>query len=238
MADIPAYRKVYISLKENIKLGKYKPGMLLPTEPELETIYSVSRTTIRKAVSLLVSDGYLKVRQGHGTEVMDISTTQRLNKITSITETLTQKGYKVTTQGMCIDQVPADEETAQALELSNGDIVFRLQRVQCTDGNPIAIMTNYIKPNIAPDLDQHVNQFTSLYSFLEKQYNIVISDAMERLSAIAADFSDSQILQIPFASPLILSKRITRNEQGPFEYAIIKLLADKYEFSVYLHGRK
>lgn len=237
MTRIPSYRKVYIELKNSIRNGIYKPGALLPTEPELEKMFSVSRTTVRKAVSLLVADGFLKVKQGRGTEVVDLTAIQRLNKITSITETLAQKGYKVTTQGMCIERVKAAQDVAAALRIAVGDEVFKVQRVQYTNDTPIAIMVNYIKTDVAPDLDKFANQFTSLYSFLEKQYNIIFKDAMEHIFAIAADFNESQILRVPFASPLLCSKRITQNEQGPFEYAIIKLVAEKYEYSVFLMGR-
>ena len=88
MARIPAYKQMYTSLKKDIKEGKYKPGTFLPTESEMETAYHVSRTTVRKAIGLLTNEGYLSVTQGRGTQVQDISTSQRLNKITSFTETL------------------------------------------------------------------------------------------------------------------------------------------------------
>jgi GntR family transcriptional regulator len=235
--NIPSYRIVYSEIKKRLKDGTYQPHMLLPNEAELEKQFSVSRTTIRKAISLLVSEGFLRVKQGRGTEVLDISTTQKLNHITSITETLEKKGFKVTTQGMCIEHVLASEKVAQALDLSVGDSVYKLQRVQCTDGLPIAIMVNYLRENAVPDFEKSVNTFSGLYEFLEKKYHIVFKDAVERLSATSADFTESQILRVPFGSPLLCSKRISSNEQGPFEYSVIKLVADKYEYCVYLHGR-
>lgn len=238
MSAIPIYRKVYAELKEKIKDGTYRPGTLLPTESELEKSFQVSRTTVRKAVELLVQNGFIKVRQGHGTEILDISTTQKLNHITSITETLTNKGYKVTTQGMCIELVRAPAFVASALEIPEGDPVYQIQRVQCADNQPIAMMNNYIKEKVAPGLEAYSGTFVGLYAFLEERYKIVFQDATERLSAVSADFSESQILKVPFGAPLLCSKRVSFNEQGPFEYSIIKLVADKYEYSVYLHGRR
>lgn len=237
MEKIPAYRKVYARIKENIKNNIYPIGSLLPTESELEELFSVSRTTVRKAVSLLVSEGYLKVKQGYGTEILDVSTIQKLNYITSTTETLTAKGYKVTTQGMCIEKTAAPDVIAEALELPKGGAVYKIQRVQCADGVPIAIMTNYLRENVVPGFEQYINTFTSLYAFLEERYNLVFKEAVEKLSAVAADFNESQILRVPFGSPLLCSKRVSSNEKGPFEYGIVKLVADKYEYSVYLQGR-
>ncbi len=237
MREVPAYRKVYTELKRQIKDGGYPAGTLLPTESELEAQFSVSRTTVRKAVSLLAGEGYLSVRQGRGTEVLDISTTQKLNHISSITETLTEKGYKVTVQGMFIERVKAPEYVSEVLDLPQDASVFKMQRVQCADGQPIALMVNYLRENVVPDLDKYVNQFVGLYSFLERTYNIIFKEAVERLSAVSADFTESQILKIPVGAPLLCSKRISYVEQGPFEYSVIKLVADKYEYSVYMQGR-
>ncbi|WP_046214399.1 GntR family transcriptional regulator [Paenibacillus wulumuqiensis] len=237
MNDIPAYRKVYTQLKHDIKEGSYAPGTLLPTESELEQRFSVSRTTIRKAIELLSSEGFLKKTQGKGTEILDTSTTQRLNHLTSITETLTAKGYHVTTRGMSIELITPPEHVADALKLPAGSQVYLVQRVQYADDRPIALMNNYLRANYVPGLEQHVNRFNSLYAFLEQTYHIILLHAWERLSAVAADFTESQILQVPLGSPLLCSKRISHVEQGPFEYSLIKLVADKYEYSVYLEGR-
>lgn len=237
MENLPAYRIVYTDIKKKIKDGTYAPGALLPTEAEFQTIYDVSRTTIRKAISLLVSEGYLKVKQGRGTEVLDVSTTQKLNKITSISETLKAKGYTVTTQGMGIDTVPASDEVAEALDIKPGTPVYRLQRVQCADNKPIAFMVNFLKQNYFPDFEKYINSFSSLYDFLEKQYHLVFKDATEYLSAVPADFTESQMLHVQIGSPLLCSRRITNTETGPFEYVVIKLVADKYEYCVHLQGR-
>lgn len=237
MASIPAYRKIYAILKQQLKDQFYPVGTLLPTEAELEQKFGVSRTTIRKAVSILAADGYLKVRQGKGTEVLDGSTAQRLNCITSITETLRSKGHKVTTQGMSIRKMPPPEYVAAALDIPAGTQVYQLQRVQCADGKPIAIMLNYLKESVVPELERYSGTFVGLYSFLEDKYKIVLRDACEHLSAVAADFAESQILRVEVGAPLLCSKRITNTDLGPFEYSVIKLVADKYEYIVYLKGR-
>ena len=49
MTNKPIYIIIYDKLKSAIKGGTYPPGSFLPTEQELETLYQVSRTTIRRA---------------------------------------------------------------------------------------------------------------------------------------------------------------------------------------------
>ncbi len=238
MNNIPAYRKVYSLLKQDIKEGVYPAGTLLPTESELEERFHFSRTTIRKAIEQLHSEGFVRKTQGKGTEVLDTSTTQRLNHLTSITETLIAKGYDVQTRGMSIQLISPPESIAHELQLPAGQQVYWVQRVQYADGQPIALMNNYLRASKVPGLEQYSNTFNSLYAFLEQTYQLILLHASERLSAVAADFTESQILQVPLGTPLLCSKRLTFIEQGPFEYSITKLVADKYEYSVYLEGRR
>ena len=60
MPKLPAYQKCYNKLKANIDNDVYPIGSFLPTEDELGKMFSVSRTTIRHAIDLLV------LEVGHG----------------------------------------------------------------------------------------------------------------------------------------------------------------------------
>ena len=56
MEKIPAYKKCYNKLKSDIDNNVYPIGSYLPTEDELGKMFSVSRTTVRHAIDLLVKD--------------------------------------------------------------------------------------------------------------------------------------------------------------------------------------
>jgi GntR family transcriptional repressor for pyruvate dehydrogenase complex len=49
-----------------LALGQFAVGERLPTERELAETLSVSRTTVRQGVALLVASGYVSVRRGQG----------------------------------------------------------------------------------------------------------------------------------------------------------------------------
>lgn len=53
-----------------IASGDIAIGSRLPSEPELGKAFAVSRTVIREAVASLAAQGYVRVRQGSGTEVI------------------------------------------------------------------------------------------------------------------------------------------------------------------------
>ncbi len=237
MPTMPVYKKVYMEIKQMIKNDDFKTGAFLPTESELCEKFNTSRTTIRKAISILAAEGYVCVVQGRGTEVMDISTTQKLNCVTSFTETLTKKGFRVSTQGISVELIEADVRIAEKLKIKPNNPVYHIERVQCADGKPIAIMENYLCTKLIPNFEDSHKSFLSLYSLLENQYGIKIDDAYQTISAISANFIESQILQVPVGAPLIISKRVAYSNGSPFDYSILRIIADKYAYSVYLHGR-
>jgi GntR family transcriptional regulator len=238
MTRVPLYLLIYNAIKKDIKERYYVPGDLLPAETELEKKFAASRTTVRHAIERLKGEGYVKVEQGRGTAVLNSLTTQKLNCVTSITETLKAKGYVVTTRGMHIERIKATDRLSAVLGVKDDAQVFRIQRIQCADRFPIAIMTNYLEAGMVPDIDKFTGTFTSLYAFLEEHYNVVLTDAVETISAAAATFMESQVLQVPVGTPLLLSERVSNTIRGPFEYCVAKLVAEKYEYSVYLSGRK
>ena len=59
------------TLREAIEQGRYGPGHSIPSERQLMEEYSLSRTTIRRAIDALVDAGRLERRPGSGTFVVD-----------------------------------------------------------------------------------------------------------------------------------------------------------------------
>lgn len=56
-----------------VRRGELKPGMRLPSEPQLAEMTGISRTSVREAVRGLQSIGILEIRRGQGTFVSDIN---------------------------------------------------------------------------------------------------------------------------------------------------------------------
>lgn len=63
---IKAYQVVVDQIKENFLNGEYKPGEKLPTERELASLFSVSRTSVREALRKLEIKGLIEIKQGSG----------------------------------------------------------------------------------------------------------------------------------------------------------------------------
>ena len=57
------------TLRDQIEQGIYEAGQKLPNENDLSLQLGISRTTLREAIRILVSQGHLQVRRGSGTFV-------------------------------------------------------------------------------------------------------------------------------------------------------------------------
>lgn len=238
MMNGPAYAQIYNVLKREIIEGEFVIGSLLPPEPELEKRFHVSRTTVRRAVDLLSREGFVKAQQGFGTQILDYKTKQNLNAITSMSETLRQKGHEVSPKSMYIDIVAPSPHIAKDLGIAEDEKVARVQRIQLVDGHPIAIMKNYIPASLAPGIENHVSEIKSLYQFLENRYNISIENAHDRISARNADFSEAQMLEVEVGAALLYMRRVCYAGGRPVCADRISIVGEKYELDINMTGRK
>lgn len=75
------YEAVALAIRNDIEKGVYVEGQALPTEDTLTTQFSVSRQTIRKALSCLVEDDLIVKRQGSGSVVRQKRQNPKTGKI-------------------------------------------------------------------------------------------------------------------------------------------------------------
>lgn len=238
MINAPAYARVYEAVKRDIMEGEYPIGSLIPTEPELERRFGVSRTTIRRAVELLSREGFVRAQQGYGTKVLDYKSKQNLNLITSVSETLRRAGHAVESRSTYIDVVAPSPRIAESLRLESGASVARVQRILVVDGHPLAIIRNYIPACLVPGIEEYNNgTIASLYQFLEDRYNLVIETAHDCISARNADFDEAQMLNVPVGTALLHMRRVCFSGGRPVCADRLSLLGDRYELEVNMVGR-
>lgn len=238
MEKTPAYIRVYNSLRSRILEGDYAIGDLLPPEPELEKQFMVSRTTVRKAVEMLSREGLVEAKQGKGTHVLDYTTTQNINQVTSLSETLKERGYTVYSKQMHIDQIPATARLAREMGVEVDSPVVRIQRLQFADDLPIAIFKNYLIPERVPNIQNYAGKFSSLYDFLEDHYSLMIDRACDRISARSATFEEAEMLHVPVGTALIYLTRIYSSGNLIIGVDHCRILGSKYEFEVQMVGRR
>lgn len=67
------YHQIAAWLREQINAGTYASGRRIPAETELVDRFGVARNTVREAITVLIREGRVERRHGHGTFVRDPS---------------------------------------------------------------------------------------------------------------------------------------------------------------------
>lgn len=85
----PMYKKIETYIIDQIRSGNWKPGSRIPSENELAEQFSVSRITVKNALTALVDKGVVYRLQGKGTFVNDHSPEEIHNITSAVKEQLT-----------------------------------------------------------------------------------------------------------------------------------------------------
>jgi GntR family transcriptional regulator, transcriptional repressor for pyruvate dehydrogenase complex len=72
MSDgVTAWRTIATHFRDRITSGELKPGDQLPTEVQMQHVFGVSRTTVRRAVAELSHEGLVEARAPFGVYVIE-----------------------------------------------------------------------------------------------------------------------------------------------------------------------
>ncbi|GHO77869.1 GntR family transcriptional regulator [Ktedonobacter sp. SOSP1-85] len=218
---VPKYYQVKESISNQITNGTWTPGMLIPSETELESTFSVSRITVRRAISELTHEGKLFTIQGKGTFVAKPKLPERfVHHAFGIYEDLRRQGVELTTTVVRQEPQPASKEVASMLGLLPGEEVQVLARVRSVEDERLLVSTTYIPKVLCPDLDTVDLASTSLYHVLRTRYNLEIARGVRSLEAVAAGQWEARLLEIALGSPLLLLDSIGYLADGrAFEYS-------------------
>ena len=237
--DKTSHTPIYIQLKDilvEMISDNYSDGDLLPSEPELEKMFGVSRVTVRQAVNILVEEGMVEKQQGRGTFVQKHKATHKLMVITSWTEEMTKKGFTPSTVDMTITRISASRKIKNMLNMLDEESVVRIRRVRYADNEPICIMTNYLNESYVPNLVEEGLLGESLYSTLKDRYGLRFVKAEVTVGAREATSSEAELLDISEWSPVLLVTTVTYvDEETPAEVVSIVSRADKYQFENILY---
>ncbi len=242
----PEYRRIYHALRKSIEAGEYPVGSRLPTEPQLEKLFGVSRTTIRHAIALLASESIVQTKQGSGTVVKHThphteAEKVRFHGVPAITERIYGKNREENAHMLLkqshVETAPVYGEIAEALELAPGQAAYRVHRVHSfKDVEPFSYKVNYLRMDMFPGLEKYDGKVRNLYGILEAEYGKTFVEGDETVTAVAADFLDAQVLNVPVGSPLVQLTRCARCENGPLEWAVTKFRPEYYELRVHMDG--
>jgi GntR family transcriptional regulator len=234
-SPVPLYYQVAQRLEHAIESGELPAGTRLDTELVLADQLGVSRPTLRRAIEYLVDRGYVVRRRAVGTQVLHPKV-RRPVQLSSLYDDLATEGKNPGTTVLSLRTVPAADSVAHALGLQEGGPVVALERLRYADGQPLAIMRNWLPVGLV-DLDAERLERAGLYQLM-RAAGINLHLASQTIGARGASTAEARLLQAHKGEPLLTMERTTYNENGqPVELADHIYRASLYSFEIVLVTR-
>lgn len=229
-AGKPVYVQIADELRQNINEEIYKAGEKLPTEEQLSVRFGVNRHTLRKAISLLTSEGLLRVDQGRGTFVANTVIRYPIGKRVRYNETLKAQGHEAGFKFLRSLEVPAESAVAEALEIQVGTPVGLMERLGLADGQPISVSANYFPLFLFPDILTHCQQAPSISKMFREIYGCDHIRRVTRISARMVKQQDARLLELPLNHPILLAEAVNVDQDGRvIQYGVTRYRGDRME---------
>jgi GntR family transcriptional regulator len=230
---LPRYYQLANILRESISNGRFEAHDPIPSERQLESLYSVSRTTIRQAIDLLIRQGFLYREHGRGTFVSPQKLQKGISELTSFTEDMKQRGIVPGQKILEIDYVEPSAQVRLHLELpATFERILRIERLRLGDDVPMGLQTSYyVLPEGQTISRKELEEYGSIYKMLQEKFHIIPTEADETLEVTLATPREAALLQIPPGSPLLLSERTTYSQaRRVIEFVKILYRGDRYRY--------
>ncbi len=191
------YDTIYKDLKQKIEANDLPYQELLPSENALVQTYDCSRNTVRRAISRLVTDGYVQTMQGKGVRNIYRPTQQAaftMGEIETFRESAVRNGRVPSTKVLLFTELTTDDQLAQKTSFPAGAPIYYIQRLHYLDQMPLIINHNYFLKDCVPGLTREIAE-TSIYRYLEQDLHMTIVNSrrvmtVEKITEIDESYLD------------------------------------------------
>ncbi|WP_313175539.1 UTRA domain-containing protein [Streptococcus parasuis] len=226
------YKKVYQDIKKKIEDQVWSTGQALPTENELMEIYSYSKDTIRKALSLLEMDGYIQKKQGKSSIVIEhgLMKEQYLSEIKTAGELNKRSKHKIQTELTSLYIVQGQNDLMSTFEVDDKVDFYRVSRVRTIDGERLEYEISYFDRRVVPYLSKEIAE-SSIYRYLEEELKLTISHSRREISFRFANEEEKQLMDLADYEMVVVVTSVTYLSNGQaFQYGTISYRPDKVSF--------
>ncbi|MEV4057006.1 GntR family transcriptional regulator [Amycolatopsis sp. NPDC049688] len=228
----PLYFQVSRQLHAAIEDGRLPAGARLGNEIDLAASLHLSRPTIRQAIQTLVNQGLLVRRRGVGTQVVRTKVARPL-RLSSLFDDLAGLGGKPASAVLVNRVEDAAAEVAELLEAPGLTRVRRLKRIRSADGEPLALMNNYLPGDVLDPGDDELREH-GLYQLL-RSAGVRLHAAEQHIGARLATEEDAELLDEEPGAALLTMQRTTYDDSGRVvEYGWHVYRASRYTFNLSL----
>ncbi len=192
------YQEIYQELRGSIERGEIAYGAFLPSENELTTQYHCSRSSVRRALSQLVADGYVQSQQGKGVRVIrdpELDVTRGYDGLETFVEMAVRLGFEPGTRCIALERVTADRELAKLTGFPSGTKLVRTLRARSANGQVVSTDDSYILEDIASGLTPEIVE-GGVYNYLEGELGIGVATSRRIITVEAVTEADRRYIDL------------------------------------------
>ncbi|WP_068784781.1 GntR family transcriptional regulator [Paenibacillus phocaensis] len=217
--DRPLYLQIKNILKDRILYGVYPLGSNIPSEPQLEQEFAVSKITVRGAIQELVQEGYLEKGSGKGTKVIRNKAAAKWSKWKHFTEILVEENHQIRKEWLRAATVR--NEAGSELHGMFGERCLKLERAYYLDGQPYIFYEHYVAATRnEPDPELEDFRDHSLYDVLEER-GISLDKLRDEFAVALPPDEARRFLRLADGVPVLKRSRYSRDIQGRLaEYSV------------------
>jgi GntR family transcriptional regulator len=205
-------------------------GESLPPERALSERLGAARMTVRKALDLLIDEGYLRRIAGKGTFVTR-SHALHANSMEPFAH-FSVDGISAA-QGKTLEIVQEDtgSRIGLRLQLAPSASVTKVVRVCLVDEEPVAIERLYLPSHIFPNLTAEHFTIFDVNELYRSEFGVKVAQSSQVLRAATVDQAESKLLGVPVHSPaFFVTTTKTDQDDRVVEYTEAVYRGDKYRF--------
>lgn len=185
------FKNISNEIEKRITRGEFKSGLLMPSESELQQMFAVSRTTIRKALDNLVDKNLIIKKNGVGAYIKPQISSQNILEMTGV--------MKNNNLGSSDKQVKefhlrkADKYYGNMFEISVNALVYTIKYVYQEKQNQIyemVVLPQYLYPTLNTSDIQLVNTIELVNSSKEKFFGMQQDLQIVSMSPIQMKYLD------------------------------------------------
>ncbi|GGC15179.1 GntR family transcriptional regulator [Parapedobacter defluvii] len=205
--NTPIYKILISDLKKQIDDGHYKKGDLLPSENELCKSYRTTRPTVRQALGELMRMGYIVRHHGKGSIVSEPKNGLGILSIKGSTAGVGKKNLRTQILVKTHKTTWPDDFPYELSAVQREAGCLYLSRLRHVNGLPTLYEETYITDIDLPRFTMHNLEKNSLFETLNKYHKVEIKEGEQKIWAVAADKTLSDLLSVKQSKPILHMKR-------------------------------
>jgi len=214
-SNIPMYSQLKDIIVGRIDSGEYSTGSKIPSENELCDEFSLSRPTVRQAVSDLVSEGKLQIYKGKGTFVTVSDLNVEIKNFSGFSYSFFNNREVSESDFKSVEQIDSDEIDHEILEyfknIDKSRGFVKITKLLEEKDQVYAFAESFVPVSIFPNLISDIKDNKNMVDITVNKYAYLPVKAHCNIYVKPASSYVSEILDISRGTPVLTGVSILKS---------------------------